>query len=130
MIDVHEWRSHDLAANDCPVSRTLEIVGGKWNALIIRELLGDARHFLALRRSVSPISAKVLTERLRLLEDYDIVERRFTDGRVQYQLTERGQSLRPVLAALWQWGVHDHNSWVTEAPQPYSSPITAGPRAR
>ncbi len=105
-----DWQDPDLVAGECPVSRTLEIVGGKWNALIIRELLAGTRRFTEIRAGVGGVTAKVLADRLRLLEDCEIVERTDYGGvpaRVEYRLTTRGQSLRPVLAALWRWGVDD-----------------------
>jgi DNA-binding HxlR family transcriptional regulator len=110
------WDDSTLVAGDCPLSRTLEIVGGKWNAMILRELLGGSRRFNELRASLSPIAAKTLAGRLRLLEDYDVISRHESPcGRgqvaVRYSLTARGVSLRPVLATLWAWGVRDESSW-------------------
>lgn len=113
-MDVADWRSRDLVAGDCPLSRTLDIVGGRWNAMIIRELLDGPKRFTELRAGVGPVTGKILAERLRLLADYDIVRRDAYPGvppRVEYALTPRGASLRPVLAALWQWGVRDEASW-------------------
>lgn len=78
--------------------------------MIIRELLDGPKRFT----EVGPVTAKVLTERLRLLADYDIVRRDEQPGvppRVEYAFTARGASLRPVLAALWRWGVRDEASW-------------------
>lgn len=119
-LDV-EWDDPALHAGDCPLSRTLEIVGGKWNAMILRELLGGSRRFNELRASLGPIAAKTLAGRLRLLEDYDVISRHQSSagrGRivVHYSLTARGGSLRPVLATLWEWGVRDESSWSTSNP--------------
>jgi DNA-binding HxlR family transcriptional regulator len=111
---MQDWRSAELRAGACPVSRTIAIVGGKWHAMIIRDLLDGPRSFGQLQASLAPIAAKVLTEALRLLADYDIVTRAEPAGLFQptaYSLTERGRSLRPVLAALWHWGVRDEASW-------------------
>jgi DNA-binding HxlR family transcriptional regulator len=108
------WSSPDLVADDCPLSRTLDIVGGKWNAMIIRELLDGSRRFAQIRAGVGPISAKVLVERLRLLADYDIVDRTVSGESVTYALTQRGESLRPVLLALWRWGLADQQSWTSD----------------
>ena len=82
--------------------------------MIIRELLDGPKRFTELRAGVGPVTAKVLTERLRLLADYHIVRRDEQPGvppRVEYAFTARGASLRPVLAALWRWGVRDEASW-------------------
>lgn len=113
-----EWDDAQLVAGDCPLSRTLDIIGGKWNAMILRELLSGSRRFNELRVSLRPIAAKTLAARLRLLEDYDVVARHESPaGRgqvaVRYSLTARGTTLRPVLAALWEWGVQDEASWST-----------------
>ncbi|MEV0430932.1 helix-turn-helix domain-containing protein [Micromonospora sp. NPDC050495] len=118
-METVDWRSPDLVAGDCPLSRTLDIVGGKWNAMIIRELLAGPRRFTSLRAGVGPIAAKVLAERLRVLEDYDIVVRDARGGvpaHVEYRLTSRGLTLGPVLAALWRWGVADEASWRGQPP--------------
>lgn len=106
------WSSADLVAGGCPLSRTLDIVGGKWNAMIIRELLGGPQRFAQIRTGVGSISAKILVERLRLLADYDIVDRTASGDSVTYALTQRGESLRPVLLALWHWGLTDQQSWI------------------
>lgn len=105
------WMSPDLVAGTCPLSRTLDIVGGKWNAMIIRELLGGPRRFSQIRAKVGPISAKTLSERLRTLQDYDILDRTTTGEHASYALTKRGHSLRPVLLELWRWGLADQESW-------------------
>ncbi|MFG2099550.1 MarR family transcriptional regulator [Micromonospora sp. S4605] len=112
------WMSPDLVAGACPLSRTLDIIGGKWNAMIIRELLGGPRRFSQIRTGVGPISAKTLTERLRTLRDYDILDRTTAGEHVSYALTRRGQSLRPVLLELWRWGLADQESWSEDADEP------------
>lgn len=109
------WTASDLVAGTCPLSRTLDIIGGKWNAMIIRELLGGPRRFSQIRAGVGPISAKTLSERLRTLQEYDILGRTATGEHASYALTKRGHSLRPVLLELWRWGLADQKSWIEDA---------------
>ena len=94
----------------CPVARAMEVLDGKWTVLVIRDLLSGVRRFSELRASLPGISPKTLTDRLRMLEEHGLVQRSIyaeVPPRVEYQLTERGQSLRPVLAALAVWSADD-----------------------
>jgi len=104
------WEERPGVEGRCPVSHALDVVVGRWTTLIVRELLGGTKRFTELRRGLGGVNPKVLTERLRLLEEHGIVERRAyaeVPPRVEYSLTERGRSLEPVLAALWHWGARD-----------------------
>lgn len=92
----------------CPVETCVQLVGSKWRLLIMRDLLGhDSLRFKELQRSVGGISQKVLTSNLRDMEEAGLVVRRVyaeVPPRVEYSLTETGQSLRPVIDAMWAWG--------------------------
>jgi DNA-binding HxlR family transcriptional regulator len=91
----------------CPVSRALEALDGKWTILVVRDLLGGTKRFTELRRSLSGISPKTLTDRLRGLEQHGLVERHIyaeVPPRVEYSLTSAGRTLEPVLVALSRWG--------------------------
>ncbi len=106
--DIWRHRPEDLAS--CPVEHALAIIGGRWTSLIVRELLAGTKRFGDLRRGLGGVAAKTLTERLRLLEDQGIVERKAyaeVPPRVEYTLTERGLSLEPILKAMWGWGASD-----------------------
>lgn len=95
-----------LLAN-CPVSITLRAVGGKWKPLILRELKNGPVRFGALQRRVPEASRKVLTEQLRQLESYGLVEHRVYAGKIvrsEYALSEYGATLRPLLLAMAEWG--------------------------
>jgi len=84
----------------------LEILEGKWTLLLLRELFNGVKRFGELRRSLHPISPKTLTDRLRLLEERGIVTRTIYSEvplHVEYQLTERGQRLQPIFAAMSVW---------------------------
>jgi DNA-binding HxlR family transcriptional regulator len=92
---------------DCPVARAVDVLDGKWTLLILRELFGGTRRFGQLRATLSGVSPKTLTERLRALEDEGVVRRTVypeIPPRVEYDLTERGLAARPVIEALRDWG--------------------------
>lgn len=98
----------DLPA--CPVETTLCLIGDKWKALILRELLPGAKRFGELKRSIGAVSQKVLTARLRALEEMGLVTRKVyavVPPRVEYTPTQTGYSLRPVLEAMARWGSDD-----------------------
>lgn len=92
----------------CPVETTLSLIGNKWQVLILRDLLGNGTtRFKELQRSIGSISQKVLTSNLRTMEAEGLVHREVfaeVPPRVEYSLTELGQTLRPVLDALRAWG--------------------------
>ena len=91
----------------CPVELAVEFVGGKWKTVILAWLKEAPRRYGELRALMPGITDKVLTERLKDLEALGLVEK-FTlpEGRaaIAYRLTARGDSLRPVLEALYAWG--------------------------
>jgi DNA-binding HxlR family transcriptional regulator len=92
----------------CPAARALEIIGEKWSLLVVRDLLAGPRRFSDLRRSLTAITPKWLSARLRALEAQGIVEREVANEReVWYRLTPKGQALAPVIDALLVWGI-DH----------------------
>jgi len=91
----------------CPVVATLDLFRGKWKPMVIHILIEKPMRFGELKKLMSPISQKVLTEQLRELEGNRIVQRDIIDGKVlnvTYSLTDFGQSLAPVLEALYIWG--------------------------
>ncbi|ONI45292.1 MarR family transcriptional regulator [Candidatus Epulonipiscium fishelsonii] len=91
----------------CPVEITLNLISNKWKILIIRDLLDGTKRFNELKRSLSGISQKVLTEQLRSMEESGLVNRVVysqVPPKVEYSLTETGMSLRPILNAMGQWG--------------------------
>ena len=92
----------------CPVETTLMLIGNKWQVLVLRDLsLNGTMRFKELQRSIGKISQKVLTSNLRSMEEAGIVHREVyaeVPPRVEYSLTELGQTLQPVLDAMWTWG--------------------------
>jgi len=94
-------------AQDCPIARTLDLIGDRWTMLIIRDLFLGRSRFNEFRQSTPRISPKLLSVRLRRLEDEGIVERTVLDAhppRAEYRLTPKGRSLFPVLFAIGTWG--------------------------
>jgi DNA-binding HxlR family transcriptional regulator len=90
----------------CPAARALEVIGEKWSLLIVRDLLAGPRRFSDLRRSLTAITPRWLSARLRALEEDGIVERQAASPReVWYRLTPKGQALAPVFDALLVWGI-------------------------
>jgi DNA-binding HxlR family transcriptional regulator len=94
-------------AQDCPIARTLDLIGDRWTLLIIRDLFLGRSRFNEFRQSTPRISPKLLSERLKRLEEEGIVERALLNGhppRAEYRLTPKGRSLFPVLFAIGSWG--------------------------
>ena len=92
---------------ECDVATTVQIIGNKWKLLIMRNLLMRPWRFNELRKSLDGVSQKVLTDSLRQLESDGIILRTvYPEGppRVEYSLTELGESMRPVLSAMGDWG--------------------------
>lgn len=91
----------------CPVETTLTLMGDKWKVLIVRELLTGKKRFGELKKSLSGVSQKVLTQHLRIMEDSGLVKRKVyaqVPPKVEYSLTDLGCSLKTVHDAMWQWG--------------------------
>lgn len=97
----------------CPVETTLTLIGDKWKVLILRDLLTGTKRFGELKKSVGNVSQKVLTAQLRDMEANGLVHREVyaeVPPRVEYSLTELGQSLKPILDAMLNWGEDYKNS--------------------
>ena len=91
----------------CPVETTLMLIGNKWKVLILRDLLTGTKRFGELKRSVGNVSQKVLTAQLRAMEESGLLTRKVyaeVPPRVEYSLTELGQSLKPILDVMKNWG--------------------------
>jgi len=93
----------------CPVSSTLELIGGKYKALILWHLSESTLRFSELKKAISGATAKMLTQQLRELEDEDLISRvvyPIIPPKVEYSLTELGKSLLPILVAMRDWGAN------------------------
>ena len=92
----------------CPVEATLDVIGGKWKCVILFHLLDSTKRFSQLRRLLPDVTQRMLTLQLRELEEDGVLVRTVyaqVPPRVEYKLSEFGQSLRPVLLLMRQWGV-------------------------
>lgn len=91
----------------CPVATTVQLIGSKWKLLIIRNLLVRPWRFNELQKSLEGISQKVLTDNLRSMEADGIIIRTVfpeVPPRVEYSLSELGESMRPILDSMQAWG--------------------------
>jgi DNA-binding HxlR family transcriptional regulator len=103
---------HD--ATSCSVAACAEIIGAKWTALLVHDLSEGPRRFSELEHSCAGISPRTLSERLRALEQEGIVERHsFPESppRVEYELTEKGASLLPIIEQMRRFG----HEWLVAA---------------
>ncbi|MEV5492593.1 helix-turn-helix domain-containing protein [Streptomyces bobili] len=116
---------------NCPVARSLDQVGDWWSLLIVRDALDGVRRFSDFHRSLG-LAKNILTTRLNTLVEHGILcTQPASDGSSyqEYVLTEKGESLRLVLAALRQWG-QDHLFEADEHPPPLVDRATGEPIAR
>ncbi len=96
-----------LHNENCPVEATLELIGGKYKALILWQLAGGKLRFCQLRDNIKGVTPKMLTQQLRELEAKFLVHREVfpvVPPKVEYSLTELGKSLMPLLVAMRDWG--------------------------
>ena len=91
----------------CPVATTIALIGSKWKLLIMRNLLSRPWRFNELRKDLDGVSQKVLTDSLRSMEEDGIIIRTVfpeVPPRVEYSLSELGESMRPIMDAMAVWG--------------------------
>jgi len=94
----------------CPVTGMLQLIGGKWKPIILYCLKSDKRRFGEISARIPALSRKVLTEQLKELEEDGLITRKqFNEipPRVEYELTELGKSLAPVLNEMEKWGMEN-----------------------
>ena len=92
---------------ECPVATTVQLIGNKWKLLIIRNLRMRPWRFNELQKSLDGISQKVLTDSLRSMEADGLITRTVyaeVPPRVEYALSELGETMRPILDAMETWG--------------------------
>jgi DNA-binding HxlR family transcriptional regulator len=93
----------------CSMELTLDLIGGKWKALILWNLGETTLRFSALKKTMPRITQKMLTQQLRELESAGLVKRFIytqIPPKVEYSLTDAGKSLLPILSTLCQWGLN------------------------
>jgi DNA-binding HxlR family transcriptional regulator len=91
----------------CPIEVALEVIGGMWKVIIVRELLGGTKRYSQLHRALKRVTHKMLTQQLRELERDGVVSRKVypqVPPRVEYSLTNLGKLLGPLLDAVHAWG--------------------------
>ncbi len=92
---------------ECPVATTVSLIGSKWKLLIVRNLLERPWRFNELKKDLAGISQKVLTDSLRSMEEDGLITRTVypeVPPRVEYALSELGESLKPILDSMVAWG--------------------------
>lgn len=92
---------------ECPVATTVQLIGSKWKLLILRDLLTGTKRYNELKRSLPDISQKVLTASLKsMVEDGIVIRTAYPEvpPRVEYTLSELGESMRPMIAVMEKWG--------------------------
>ena len=97
---------------DCPVATTINLIVNKWKLLIIRDLLDGTKRFGELRKNLTGISQRVLTENLRDLENDGLLNRKVyaeVPPRVEYSLNKTGLSLKPNIDSMAEWGTRYKN---------------------
>ncbi|OAJ49649.1 winged helix-turn-helix transcriptional regulator [Pseudomonas marginalis] len=101
----------EIEAFACPVAFTVDVIGGKWKALILFHLMSGTKRFNELRRLMPDIAQRMLTLQLRELETDQVIHReiyREVPPKVEYSLTELGSTLMPLVKAMREWGaVHE-----------------------
>ena len=100
---------------ECPVATTVALIGSKWKLLIIRNLLVRPWRFNELKKDLDGISQKVLTDSLRSMEADGLITRTVfpeVPPRVEYALSDLGQSLKPILDSMVEWGNAYKNMYI------------------
>ena len=106
--EVKNERKMVFDENSCPVTATMQVLGGKWKAILINAIyLTSPARFGELKRSVKGITQSMLTQQLRELEDDGLISRKIyaeIPPRVEYTLTEFGLTLSPIMQSMAKWG--------------------------
>lgn len=106
--DTSSNQLNKLAELRCPVTHTLDLIGGRWKSTILYHLMAGTKRYSELRRCIPPISEKMLIQQLKELEADGLVERRVhqvVPPHTDYSLSPTGQDLTPVLNAMAMWGL-------------------------
>ncbi len=93
----------------CPVEITLSLMSNKWKALILRDLLTGTKRFSELKKSLTPVTQKMLTQSLREMESDGLISRKVypvVPPKVEYTFTDLGYSLKPVIDSMRTFGIN------------------------
>lgn len=102
-----ESANKKTSQQSCPVTTCLSVIGGKWKPLIIFLVSNGVNRFGVMQRNIPDISKQMLTKQLRELESDGVIHRKVfpeVPPRVEYSVTEKGQSLYPIISAMRTWG--------------------------
>lgn len=100
--------NRQIALNACPVTFTLELIGGKWKPLILYQLMGGVKRYGQIKKAIPHITEKMLIQHLRELEADGLIKRDVkpvVPPHVEYGLSENGLTLTPILDAMARWGL-------------------------
>ena len=100
---------------ESPVATTVQLIGSKWKLLIMRNLMMRPWRFNELKKSLEGISQKVLTDSLRSMEEDGLITRTVypeVPPRVEYALSDLGETMRPILDAMQEWGTNYKNGTI------------------
>jgi len=103
-------KTKDFNPNGCPVTHTINKIGGKWKPVVIHLIRKDCNRFSMLQRAIPDISKQMLVNQLRELEADQIIDRKIypeVPPRVEYSLSTYGQTLIPVIDTMQEWGMKD-----------------------
>lgn len=92
---------------NCPVEKTIKIIGNKWSILILKHLFEKTMRFNEFQKNIPGISTKMLSQQLKKLEKDGLLSRRVypqVPPRVEYSLTQKGQTLKDVMDKMKEWG--------------------------
>lgn len=98
-----------LQISQCPITRTMDLIGGKWSLPIVFVLMNGTKRFKELERSIEGINTRMLVKELKQLEENGIVVRQVyaeVPPRVEYSLTPKGLALKNILIEMQTWGKH------------------------
>lgn len=98
------------SAEDCPVFKTVQLIGKKWTLIIIRDLLDGKNKFNEFKKGASGITSKILSTRLKELEEEGLVKRRVRGEKpvvIEYNLTEKGKKLKRVVDSMRWFGMQN-----------------------
>lgn len=103
------FKTYDCSPG-CPVEAALELIGGKWKGVALYHLLNGTKRYNELKRNVGGVTQRMLTKQLRELESDGLIVREVfpvVPPHVEYSLSEKGKTLKPILLALRDWGQHN-----------------------
>jgi DNA-binding HxlR family transcriptional regulator len=106
-LNIDQIQEQKEKSPDCPIVKSIRLIGGEWNLIIIRHLSDGPKGFNDLLRDAKNISPRTLSRTLKYLEDVHLVSREIASTRpfrVKYDLTEKGKALKFALNDLRQWG--------------------------